>query len=334
MKKKFDGAKNYESSIEVPDHILDMIPVRTENYIRKNFDRALGAANGMPEDQFRQASTHNIVNTPERRQLHREILQEVAARGLKGEKPDKPAFIYFVGPMAVGKTTLRNDFNERIEQENSDMVIAPYHDAALEDVYQKYKQAASYLINSDFNLYKENLPEFERFGNNFGVIRAEASALDQAVTAWAKELNASLILEQLGDGVDIEWAQEKAQEFDWITVGVTADPVTNACGLRERCNDTDQEISDKELAATIKGFSGLNAFHVTAQHANQAVLLQADHGYKAICNWKNGVENIQDDTAYSKFQSYANMSEEAIVSLIKLDEMTEPTADHDSIIPN
>ncbi|MBX2833960.1 MAG: hypothetical protein KTR28_03210 [Micavibrio sp.] len=320
MKQHFDQKKGNPTSFEVPDHILNMIPKLAEAYIKDSFDRAFAAANGMSKEDLEQNSTHNVVNSPERRQLHRGILLELIERGLKGEKPEKPLFIYFCGPMAAGKTNLRNRFDQRIKDENNDVKVSAFQDSALESVYQKYKQAASYQVYSDFNLYKERLPEYKKFKNNFGVVRAEASAVDQAAIAWSKELKSSLVLEQLGDGPKEKWASEMAEKYEFIAVGVIADPSVNAQGMRERSEDSGQEISEDELAGTVQKFSRSDAFQTTALHADKAVLLQSDKDYGVVCAWENGTKNINDPTAFQTFQSYADMDKDALMKMVQKNE--------------
>lgn len=329
-KDQFDGNKGAEVKIDVPDHILDMIPIAAETYIKDNYDRALGAANGMSADEFDRVSTHNIVNTPERRELHRAILQEVAERGLKGERPEKPIFISFVGPMGVGKTRLRDELDMRMAEEGADGGTKIYVSEDLEEIYQKYKQASLYKVDSDFSLYKARLPEFEQNGKNFGVVRAEASALDSAVIAWSKELGSSLIIEQSGFGSDVDWCEERARNYEWIGVGVTNDPIVNAAGLNARSQSTGQDITMSELSQSVIDFSVEGHFDRMCDFADRSFLFDAGADYEVIAKWNRGLAFARNVHAYNKFMSYADLDRDELAARMESEIAVKPAVSHDS----
>ena len=306
MRHSFKSKAGQAHNIDVPGEILDIVASYAPEYVEKSRERLLG---GFPEEEHEKIlkqSTHNVVNTPERRQLHREILQELA-QNLKGEPQEKPIFLYFVGPMAAGKTGLRNSFEQRMESEEKGLSKGIYEEPELETVYQKYKTASSYVMEPNFSLFKEKLPEFKESGGNYAVIRAEAAALAQAVYKWSKDLGVNVIEENLGDGAPKDWAQEKAQMYDWTSIGVTSNPVTNRLGLEERSAATGQTMTtDEEFIRTVQGFSANNVLGLSPQ----AVLLSADDGYKVIASWDNGQKQVHDQKLYETFESYKTYSVE------------------------
>lgn len=315
---------NNPSKIEVPDHILDMVVERANAYAENKKDRWLGGFTDDAAQDIEHASTHNIIDTPQRRELHREILQEIA-QNTSEDIPEQSTFIYFAGPMASGKSSIRQVFDERIEGSDA----GAYQDPNIENAFQTYKNAQGHLMYSDFAFYKETLPEFEQNGQEFAVIRPEASALDQAVTAWARELKANIILEQLGDGVKDEWAKDKAEQHNFIVIGVTTDPAINGQRLHDRNARTGESISDEELTGTIKGFSGGHAFKKVAQHAAQAVLISTDtDDFSVIYAAENGNEVSKNSKEFAKFESYADLSEEALLTAVRGNDAPHIDADN------
>ena len=156
---------------------------------------------------------------------------------------------------------------------------------------------------SDFGLYKERLPEFAASGNNFAVIRPEASGLDQAVSAWAKELKTNIIRADLGDGVSQEWFEEQRKTHRIFAVGVTANPALNLERLHERGDQT----SDQELAATIQRYSRKMGFEAFVPYAERAVLLSSsDSGnIQTIYAAENGEQIYIHASEYRAFMDYA-----------------------------
>ncbi len=311
--------KDSESSIQVPEHILDMIPGCAQVYLEGNRARLLA---GIPPDQHQnilEQSTHNQIETPERRELHRKILQSVPMNFM-GEKSDRPIMVYISGPMAVGKTTLCQQFDKRIVQESERRTIRPYGEDALENVYQLYKQADGYRMQPDVTVCKQMLPEFESSGKNFTLIRVEAAALGHAVTAWAKELGANIILEQMGDADMRPWAKKQAEDYSLVVIGVTANPVVNAQRLQERCKETGQKVTGEELAKTIIGYSQLGAFFGMSQHATHAVLLASDYDYRLVYRCDNGKGQTVISRLAGDFVSYADREVSDLVATFPLEE--------------
>lgn len=286
--------------IVIPDHILDMIPVRAAAYAAEQKERWLAGLDDDAAAAVEVASTHNIADTAERRELHRAILTELAAN-VTGEMPEKPTMVYVAGPMAVGKSSLLRTFGERMERERQGAVEV-YDHQHLEAVYQDYKAAMQHYMTSDFALYKARLPEFAESGNNFAIIRPEASALDQAARALAAELKASVVMEQLGDGDMRAWAKEQTETYRLVAIGVTADPNINQERLHARNESTGQEVTDEELARTISGFSDWNAFMAVMETADRAVLVNADWDeLEVVYGTENGEAVCRDPAAYGYF---------------------------------
>ncbi len=301
------------NQITIPDHILDMVSARTQAYMHESYERAFNASHDLSREEFDTLSTHNVVDTPERRELHKQILQEIVANGLKAEAPEKPLLIYISGPMAAGKSTLQEFFQKRMEREKGQEEVTSYSAPGLEQAYQHYKHAANYQIVSDFEFYKSKLPEFSDNNNNFGIIRAEASALDQAVIALAKELKSSIILEQLGDGPLSVWASEQQKTHKFISIGVTASPEINAQRLHERNSNTGHYISADELISTISRYSQPQSHLELAQTADEAILLQSGHNeFTPISEWKDGQQVVHNHDALNAFTSYAVQAPEEL----------------------
>ncbi len=310
---------------EVPEHILDMIPTLADTYIVESGERLLAGIPAHQHELVLAASTHNVTRSSERRALHAKILQALAADVIakKFEKPaaEKPIKVYITGPMAVGKTTLLSHFDQRIAEEKEGQSVDGF-EGALEAAYQYYKQAGENLMRPDFNIPKAMLPEFEVSGKNYTFIRAEASALVQAVEAWSKELGANIVLEELGNANLEELVQRQAKDYTFVLIGVTADPAVNAQGLRDRCEATGQNVSERELAETITGFSQPGSFLGMSKHADCAVLLSSDHQYKVVYECAKEQEQISDRQIYDRFVSYGFKNANDLVSSFGMEKGT------------
>lgn len=297
-------------NISVPDHILDLVADTAKAYVVESRDRWLGGFSEEDAAAVFERSTHHLVDTPERRELHRAILQEVA-QSIKAESSGKPIFIYVAGPMAAGKSALQEAFKERMQSEDPHQL---FEDPNMEAAYQEYATASQRLMASDFALYKQRLPEFEENGNEYAVIRAEASGLDYAVTTWARELKVNMVREDLGDGVDEAWLNDVTSNYDLVYIGVTADPHVNAARLHARNEATGEQTKDTELAKTIRGFSSDNAYNHMAQNASRAILVHADQDMNmhVIHAAKDGWVVADDEPAYERFLSYRNLTDQQL----------------------
>ncbi len=288
------------AKIQVPDHILDYIAERAEDYTQSSHERLLGHFTAEKQSKIEAQSTHHLVRTEERRELHKTILEAII-QDMPEKTLNKPLLIQFIGPMASGKTTLQMEFLTRL---NSDDPNTPYHDDTLEHIYQLYAQASQYKVTSDFELYKSMLPEFKENDQEFAIIRAEASGLDQAVQKWSKELNSSIILEQLGDtSADKESdITSLSAKNTLITVAVTSDPTVNAQRLHQRNQEKDEHISDQELARTIQQFSA-TSYDLYAKHSVHTALINSTQGnFEPIHLVTQGNEKIINAVEFKNFR--------------------------------
>jgi hypothetical protein len=188
--------------------------------------------------------------------------------------------------MGAGKTTLREEFDARIASDDPE---TPYENDSIEIAFQHYKEATERILAPDWEFFKEMLPEFAENGNEFAIIRAEASGLAQATLDWAKELKAHSVLEVLGDRPSDEFIADKTTDREFIVIGVTTDPAINAAQLHERNTKTGQDIDDATLARTIKGFSE-EGYQALSRSAKFAILVQSDpyKGFEVIHAMKKG----------------------------------------------
>jgi hypothetical protein len=272
------------SALEVPDRILDMVVERAKVYADVSGERWLGT-DPVKAAWIKANATVNMIDTPERRELHRAILLEQALKyKLTGDLPEKPILFYVCGPMAAGKSTLIQAFEDRIAANDENL----YADSNIERGFQLYKQMRQRLMKSDFALYKARLPEFAADPANFAIIRPEASGLDQAALAWAGELRTNVLSEQLGDGIE-KWAEQQAQTHRLVIIGVKTDRDTNLARLHERNQQRGENISEDELDRTITGFNAADGFAGAARHAEFAVLIDSTGpDYKVIQAFENG----------------------------------------------
>lgn len=276
--------------LNVPDHILDIVAQTAQRYMQLKQERLLS---GIPEDRHAyilENATHHIVDTPERRELHRQILESRVAH-LSEERPVKPSAFLVVGPMAAGKSTLLDQFDERLAAPEA-WAGATFDNADIERLFQIYALVSENLVVSDFQFYKSILPEYEASGREYALIRAEASGLDVALTAWAKELKADLLLEQLGGGQAMaDHVQKLSEEYDVVLVGVTADDRLNVERLIDRNEESGNDIPLEQLADAILAFNAPDVFTDAAQKASQAILLKSEaDGYRPIYTAENGKE--------------------------------------------
>ncbi len=294
------------NTIKVPEHILDMVADRAEAYAKESQDRWLGGFSDKKKQEILKNSTHHIVRSDERRKLHRQILQEIV-QNIIGKKPEKPILLYVCGPMGVGKTTLTNYFLSQARNDNSLTGIfkniartlggiISRKQAAKNVLRQVFKQVSERLMISDFGLYKSRLPEFNENNGEFSLIRAEASGLDQAVNAWAKELGVHVILEQLGDGISDEWVEKQKETHRLVVVGVTANPEVNGKQLHAR---EENKTSNAELHKTIIATSQDTGLPNTIARADKAFLVASDGDL--IHHSENGKTHYQNSTRFEAF---------------------------------
>lgn len=301
----------------VPDHILDLVAHTAKNYIATKTDVLLKGVPARDHDATLRNSTHHLVESPARRDLHSAILQERVAH-LPLERPDRPTILYLAGPMGVGKTTLLEEFAARIAEEEAGIHLGDYDDQGIENAYRCFKQIKQNLVISDFQYYKSRLPEYAASGNEYAVIRAEASGLDVALTQWATELKANLIIEQRGGRNLASHTENFSKGYNVALLGVTGEPALNAQRLAGRNTQTGQVIRVQELAKAICDFSAPDSFTNASKHARLAILLEANaSGYASIYHAEQGREvSHRDEMAYARYQSYGNVSEAHMLARI------------------
>lgn len=300
--------------VHVPEHILDLVAERAKAYTVESKDRWLAGYTPEQQGAIQEKSTHHLVDTAERRELHRKILEKLA-ENLSDDIPEQSKLIAFIGPMGSGKSTLREEFDTRLASDDPE---TPYDNDSFEVAFQHYKKAIGRALNSDFQLFKQMLPEFAENNNEFAIIRAEASALDQALRIWAKELKTHIVIEQLGDRPDPEALNTMATDHQLITIAVTADPVVNAAQLHARNAKTGQVIDDAELARTIKGFSE-EGYQAYAQKSHFAVLADSDPhtGFEVIHAMKKGRGLDVEPQKYATFLNRGLLDEKKILERMK-----------------
>ena len=302
----------------VPDHILDIVAHTAKNYVATKADTLLKGIPAQDHAAILHNSTHHLVDTPERRDLHRTILQERIAH-LPINRPNRPTLLYLAGPMGVGKTTLLEEFTERYNEEKAGIHLGEYDSPGIEDVYQSFRQIIENLVVSDFQFYKSRLPEYAASGNEYAIIRAESSGLDVALTQWAKELNANLIIEQRGGRNLAEYVENFSKDYNVVLLGVTGDPNLNAQRLAGRNTQTMQVIRVQELAKAICDFSTPDSFINAAKCAQLAVLAEAhDDGYSTLFHAEFSVElSPTNIAAYNKYEAYSNVAEADMLERIR-----------------
>ena len=309
--------QDVQTLANVPDHILDIVAHTAKNYVATNTNTLLKGIPAQEHTAILHNSTHHLVDTPERRDLHRTILQERVAH-LPINRPDRPTLLYLAGPMGVGKTTLQEEFTERYNEEKAGLYLGGYDSPGIEDVYQSFRQIKENLVVSDFQFYKSRLPEYAASGNQYALIRAESSGLDVALTQWAKELNANLILEQRGGRNLSEYVEKFSKDYNVVLLGVTGDPNLNAQRLAGRNTQTLQVIRAQELATAICDFSTPGSFISAAKYAQLAVLAEAHNdGYSTLYHAEFGAELSPTNVpAYNRYEAYSNVAEADMLARI------------------
>ncbi len=254
-------------------------------------------------DGILQSSTHHLVDTLDRRELHRSILEN-RVQHLSDERPDRGEILYVVGPYGAGKSTLLSAFDERIAQEQKNGCDpGVYIDEHLEKVYQVYKNIKPNLVNSDFEYYKTVLPEYDPAQSNYSIVRAEASGLDFALAELAKELRAPLLLEQCNSHID-HFLEQYSYDVNITLLGVTADIHDNAERLLQRNELTGNHIPASQLADAMNNFSTPGRFEAESKKTGLAVLafLNPDAGYKTIFSREKGAVVFRNDSAMQAFE--------------------------------
>ena len=225
---------------------------------------------------------------------------------MTGERPERPIYFYAAGPMAAGKSHMLERFEERALYELEGEGANRYQDD-LEAIYQKYKLASRYCIQPSFEIIKDMLPEFESSGGNFGLVRAEASALDQAARQWAQDIGSCLMRSDLGDGDMALAFYDDAQRYDIVLLGVTCDPLKNLERLQARNAETGESISQEELAKSIIGFSQAESFMGGARLASRALLVSSDYD-AVVAAWENGERHVLRPNLLRQFEGYRGLS--------------------------
>lgn len=300
---------------DVPAHILEKVSEEAERYFREDAARLLGAYDVTEKDtpeiaksknearkKVLELSTHTKVTTPERRALHKKIILEIIG-GRTGMPEDvKPPFLLFAGPPGAGKSNLREKFKTNEE----------LGDKQMEQARRIYQENIGSCISIDFNIFKNNLPEYkaantafkEKFGDMYAVIRSEASGLNQAIRQFAKEANLGKVQEQIFD-VDLKKSGEldgDAKQYDMTVFGVTCDPEVVRARVKARKNP----MQDAEVSRAINGFSNNNAFGHLANISDKTFLIDTNGQYKTVFAAKNGKETYKDK---QKFQDFKNLVE-------------------------
>ena len=306
----------------IPDHILDIVSETAKNFIQNKSHKLLQGYPQHMHDGILQSSTHHLVDTAARRALHRTILEN-RVQHLSDERPDRGEILYVVGPYGAGKSTLLSAFDERIAQEHNGCDSGVYIDEPLEKVYQVYKNIKPNLVNSDFEYYKTVLPEYDPAQSNYSIVRAEASGLDFALSALAKELRAPLLLEQCNSQID-HFLQQYPYDVNITLLGVTADIQDNAERLRHRNELTGNHIPAPQLADAIYNFSTPGRFVGESKKTGLAVLafLKPDTGYKTIFSREKGVVSFRNDAAMQAFERPHAIGKDILSMKVK--EVMEP----------
>tara|TARA_B100001093_G_C26680979_1_gene950411 strand:+ start:116 stop:1135 length:1020 start_codon:yes stop_codon:yes gene_type:complete len=312
------------SGIEVPEHILDKVQEIAEFYVQRELEAHRKFKAGDSDtpsrwlDGFSDEEQAYIIensgynnHSEERRELRRKILQQAVAH-IAGDIPERAMLFYVGGPQGTGKKEIRSSFDKRIEEEQSQGIIRPFENDHLETVFQKYKQAKSRLMGPDYDVFRAELPEYlankEEHGHDFAfaLIRAEATGLGAAIKAWAEELKAHVILEELGDGLTDDWlSRNKVEEKELIVVGTTADPVLAKDRLVERQDSADEDV----LAKQFSRFSEDDGYPKWANEAELAVLVKTDDGTPHVIHAANYGRTLEEDPLpVSTFNRYSEVS--------------------------
>ena len=317
------GAQSGGEKFEVPEHILDKMQGFADAYIEKKLEKLLGGIDDPAErEDVLSRSTHHLISTPERREMHRQILSDMITPQLVGKdlsnRPEKPIALYISGPMGVGKSELMERFDTRIKAENEGVPTDEYETAALEGAFEIYKKAkAATSLTTDFDFIKSRLPEYDpEAEHGYTLVRVEASAIDQALAACSEELGLNLIQDGLASSqLSTDMLVEKVEKgYEVTVVGITADPALNAERLRKRPQQKDHPISDDELARTIRDFSEF--FPGKLDIAQNVILLNSsENGFTPIAQWEDSRVVSKDAQAYETFLSHAGASEEEILEL-------------------
>lgn len=305
------------SQIEVPDQILGLVAENADDYRTNHKERWMDV---FSEEEQRQILQYAETATDQegKKELYRSILQEVSQHlaGSIDDIPGEAISVCFFGPRGGGKTTLQDILEDQTES---------LGDQNLQYVQERRDQAKTRLLAPDFGLFTKHLPKYEEIKQQcrdkglfdgdeeqihnfaFAHVRPEAHGLAMAVKAWAKEIKAHMIIEELGDA-DLTDQRIKNNKLDeLIVIGVTAAPELVAERLRAKTDE-----SKATIANSIRNFSKPGSgFEARAEIADRAMLISSDNnGFKVIQTWKNGEIAAQDNEAVAKFESYADMTNE------------------------
>lgn len=297
--------------MQVPKEILDFVSECAQKIIKHDdVKRNQWFGEGENRDEALCAAAEEFTAGVEsRREIHRKILEELASRVTAGPGEGQSKLIYFCGPMAAGKSTLREKFDARIEAEGAGEPFEAFADEYQDGVFEEYKAAKPHAISSDFEVFKKHLfPKASgEFADNYNVIRAEASALDQAVKKWAAQAGYNLIQEHASaKGMGATVTAETESGFNMTVIGVTADPAVNAARLHERNKGQKSQISDEELLKRIRNFSHEEGFPSMIEHAPKIVLLSSKPAgqYDTVLAAQDGEVLHENTAAYTDFLDY------------------------------
>lgn len=284
--------------IDVPEYIIDKVATEAKRYFTEEQDRLLGVYSEEGKSVIRRISTHEKIDSPGRRELHKKIILQIVG----GKKPSSdgiPTVILFAGPPGAGKSTLRSRFEMDV----------PFTEEHLEQARQIYKEASSACCAIDFGIFKRDLPEYnsantaykEKYGDMYAVIRSEASGLNQAIIQFAKEAGLTTIREQLMD-IDLRASGELAEaaKGNLIVFGVTCDP--DVC--RSRVAAREKPMLDEEVCRAVPGFSADGAFPYIATIATNSFLFDTTDRHRTIYAASRGTASYIDEAAFHQFKDY------------------------------
>jgi len=108
--------------------------------------------------------------------------------------------------------------------------------------------------------------------------------------------------------VDVSsWAEEQSKKYDVVSVGLTVHPEEHLNRLVKREEEGANHIGEEELLASIKGFSGDDAFEGLAKNSKISSLFSTDEEYKTIVSFDDGKITFKDSNQYSKFKELQNL---------------------------
>lgn len=286
--------------IDVPDYILDMAALRAKEYFNNSQERLLGAYSEEAKETIKAISTHQKVDSSERRELHREIIMDMIG-GKKVPEDGQQNIYLFAGPPGAGKSTLRKKME-------SGEPLGENH--PLEALREQFKEDAKSAVSVDFGIFKAKLPEYsesndkhkQEYGDMYAVIRSEASGLNEAILQMAKDAKLPSIREQLMD-IDIAKNKNVRQELEGsnlTVIGVTtSDPET----IRKRVQERENPMKDEEVVRAIRTFSKPESFETLAKMADKAVLVNTDNEqYKTILTAEKGKTTVHNSRELIKFR--------------------------------